>query len=312
MEFNGKKAVIAGAGVMGASIAQVYAKAGFLVTLYDLNDDFLDKGRNLIRLNQETMVKDEMISADDSKQLVDSIIYTYDKGCFSDAYIVVESIIEKMEIKHSFWAEVSEIAPADALFVTNTSGLSITEIAKAIKDPSRFAGQHWLNPPHIIPLCEIIRGEETSEDTMQKVMDLTSSLDKIPVRLNRDLPGFVTNRIQFAVLREALYLVESGAVSLEDVDKVMKYGLGIRYACLGPFEIADLGGLDTFNSISSYLFADLADTKEKSPLLSGLAEKGEFGVKSKKGFFDYSDGRDEEVIRYRDEMYIKISKCLLG
>ena len=310
MDYIGKKVVIGGAGIMGASIAQVYAKAEFLVTIYDLNDELLNKGRDLIKINQETMVKEGMISESGSQALMNRISYSCDKNCFRDVFLVVESIIEKIEIKHSFWEEVSSLVPADALLATNTSGLSISKIAAKVKDPSRFGGQHWLNPPHLIPVCEIIRGDKTSDDTMLKLKELTEYLGKKPVVLNRDIPGFVINRIQFAVLREALSLVESGAVSLEDVDNVMKYGMGLRYACLGPFEIADLGGLDTFDSISSYLFADLADNKERSALLHGLVEKGSLGVKAKKGFYDYSDGRDQETIRHRDQMFIKLAKCL--
>jgi len=304
-----QRVVIAGAGVMGASIAQVYAGCGWKVVLYDIAPAFLEKGRELLTLNQQNLVKEEMISQSASDALRESISYSCGKESFRDAGLVVESIVEKLEVKHSFWEEVSRLAPEQALLVTNTSGLRISEIASAVHRPERFAGQHWLNPPHLIPLCEIVRGEATSRETVDALVRLAKELGKKPVVVE-DINGFIINRLQFSILREALHIVESGAATFEDVDNVMKYGLGMRYACLGPFDTADIGGLDTFDNISSYLFADLSDAKERSGTLRELVEAGRLGVKSGRGFYDYADGKDKETIRRRDEMFIKLAKCL--
>lgn len=304
-----KKIAIAGAGVMGASIAQIFAKHHYAVVLYDIGEQFLQKGMGLIRINQETLVKEGSITKAQSEKIMSLISFSCDNSCFIDADFVIEAIVERMDIKQEFWAMVSSLVSDDAILTSNTSGLSLTEIAKAVKLPERFSGMHWINPPHIVPLVEVIRGEKTNDETAQIVFDLAEKVGKKPIII-KDVPGFVFNRLQFAVLREAMHIVEEGIAGMEEVDAVFKYGLGMRYACLGPFEIADLGGLDTFYNISSYLFEDLSDAKEVPALLSNLYQQKAYGVKSQKGFYDYCDGRDKDVIAKRDADFIKISNCL--
>lgn len=303
-----KNFVIAGAGIMGASIAQILAQNGYYVVLYDIEDQFLEKGRNLIDINQQTLISVGDFTPEQSKENMSRISFSCSKACFSEADFVIEAIVENMEVKHAFWAEISALVPADAILTSNTSGLSLTEIAKVIKYPERFAGMHWVNPPHLIPLVEVIKGEKTTIETAQLVYALSLRIGKKPVMLNKDAAGFILNRIQFAVLREAMYIVDSGIASIEDVDNVFKYGMGMRYACLGPFEIADLGGLDIFYKISGYLFKELNNSAEVSSLLVDAYNSGNFGVKSGKGFYDYSDGRDREIIKKRDENFIKFLK----
>lgn len=309
---NIKNVVIAGAGVMGSSMAQTFAQSGYKVTLYDLKDEFMDRSRNLININQSASVDKGVFTKEDSERIMGNISFTCGKDCFREADFVVEAIVENMDVKHSFWSEVSDMAPQSAVLTTNTSGLSITKIAESVKNPERFCGMHWINPPHIIPLIEVINGDRTAKETSQLVYDISKLIGKQPIMINKDAPGFVLNRFQFAVLREAMHIIEEGIASKEDIDNVFKYALGIRYACLGPLEIADLGGLDTFYNISSYLFEDLSDTKEVSSILADLVKDGNYGVKSGKGFYDYSDGRDKEVIRKRDEDFYKITECLFG
>ncbi|MDR0491066.1 MAG: 3-hydroxyacyl-CoA dehydrogenase family protein, partial [Oscillospiraceae bacterium] len=202
------------------------------------------------------------------------------------------------------------ISPEDAILTSNTSGLSLTEIAKAVKKPERFCGMHWVNPPHIVPLVEVIKGEKTSDATADAVYENAVSVGKKPIIVKKDVPGFVLNRIQFAILRESMNIVENGIASIEDVDNSLKYGLGMRYAAIGPFETADFGGLDTFYNIASYLFADLSDRKTVNDMLSDLFNSESYGVKSGKGFYDYSNGKDKEAIRRRDKMFIKLAECL--
>lgn len=307
------KAVIAGAGVMGASLAQVYAGAGYDVVLYDIADQFLERGRDLIAVNQPTLVKEDILTQEQSDSLVSRIAFTHEKACFSDRDldIILETIVEKLDIKQNFWAEVSELAPKGALLASNTSGLHICDIAEKMspENKARFIGQHWLNPPHLLPLCELIIGKDTAPETVARMKELVIGLKKNPVCV-QDINGFIINRLQFAILREAMYIVDSGAATVEDIDNVMKYGMGLRLAALGPFRIADLGGLDTFDHIANYLFADLDDSKTGNPGLHKLVEEGNLGVKSGKGFYDYSDGKDKEAIRQRDEWFIKLSKCL--
>lgn len=304
-----KKIVIAGAGVMGSSLAQLYAKADYSVILYDAFKESIEKSRHLVRISQETMVSEGLYSAEESEKVISNIGYDLDENCFSDCDIVLECIIENMDAKKEFWGRVSRIADKKALLASNTSGLKISEIATAVEDPARFMGQHWLYPPHILPLCEIVRGEKTAEENVAKMRALVEGINANPVVVN-DINGFIINRIQFAVLREALHIVESGAATFEDIDTVLKGGMGVRYAVLGPFGIADHGGLDTFDHINSYLNAELADEKTGSKLLHDMVGQGRLGVKSGAGFYDYSGDKADEAIKARDKEYIEIAKVL--
>ena len=303
------KVVLAGAGTMGASLAQVYARAGWDTVLYNRSASGLERAKNLIELNQATFVKEEILSEEESKTLLARIKMTTEKADFTDAALVVESIVEKLDAKQEFWGEISQIVPEDALLATNTSGLHITDIAKACKYPERFMGQHWLNPPHLLPLCEIIAGEKTSPENVQKMRSLVQSLGKQPVVV-ADINGFIINRIQFALLREALHIVDIGAATFEDVDTVLKAGMGLRYAALGPFGVADFGGLDTFDHINSYLNAELDDSKVGNKRLHEMVEAGKLGVKSGQGFYDYSGDKADAAIRERDRLYIELAKVL--
>lgn len=305
-----RQLVIGGAGIMGASIAQIFAKYGYNVVLYDISAKSIENGKKLIAINQETAIVEGEIKPEDSKVLLDRISFSMDPECFSDADFVIEAIVEDMKVKHDFWGQVSKIAPGDAILTTNTSGLSITEIAKAVKNPQRFAGMHWVNPPHIVPLVEVICGEKSDPAVAETIAEVARKIGKKPVMVKKDAKGFVLNRLQFCILREAMHIVESGIADIKDVDAVMKYGLGMRYACLGPFEVADLGGLDTFFSIASYLFADLSDMKEPPKMFSELIDQQFYGTKSERGFYDYSNGRAEKVIEKRDKDFIKIANCL--
>ena len=303
------KVVIAGAGTMGSSLAQVYAKAGYDTVVYDISEKALEKSGHIIGVNENTMVDEGILSAGEAEKIKSLISFTADKSCFTDCGLVVESVVEDMDIKKDFWREVSGIVKDEAILSTNTSGLSISEMAKAVRLPGRFIGQHWLNPPHILPLCEIVVGEETREDVAAEMRKIVEGLGKSPVVV-KDINGFLINRLQFAMLREAFYIVEMGAASVEDIDTVLKAGLGIRYAALGPFGTADFGGLDTFDHINSYLNASLGDSKEGSAMLRKMVEEGRLGVKSGRGFYDYSGDKADKAIAQRDKLFIELAKIL--
>lgn len=250
-----KRIGIAGAGTMGYSMAEIFAAFDYEVLLFDISAEQIKKAQDFIRINREVEVEQKRLTKEASEKLIGKIKFTTDMELLAHVDFIVEAIVENMAIKLSFWTQLSKIVPEDIVLVSNTSGLSITKLAAAVEKPERFLGMHWINPPHIIRLIEVIKGEKTSDDNAKIVIALAESVGKKPVLVN-DAPGFVLNRIQFAVMREALHILEAGIADEVGIDAVMKYGLGIRYANLGPFEVADFGGLDIFHNISEYLFAD--------------------------------------------------------
>lgn len=306
---NFKHISVAGAGTMGASLAQTFALFGYDVKVFDIYETALEKAKRLVDLNQETWIKQGIVTQTQSDDLKKKIVYTNDLQALKNSDFLIEAILENLDIKHKFWKEVSALVCFDVILCSNTSGLSITAIAEAVEHPERFAGMHWMNPPHIIPLIEVIQARLTSDETIQVVYDFALELKKKPVKV-KDAPSFVLNRIQQAILREALYIVQEGIATPEGVDDVMKYALGFRYAAFGPFEICDLGGLDIHNNISKYTFPDLCDAKEPFGLIRDCVDNNNLGVKTGKGFYDYSNGRDAEVIRYRDTMFTKLAQTL--
>lgn len=303
-----KKIGVAGGGTMGSGIAQIFAQNGYEVVVTDIAERFLENTRRIILLNQKTLISQGLLTEKEAEESLKLISYSTDKNVFADADLIIEAIIEKMDIKQAYWKEVEGIAREDAIFATNTSGLSITEISRNVEKKERFIGMHWWNPPHIIPLIELIKGDGTGEDTVALLAELVKKIGKESVVVLKDVNGFIGNRIQFAVYREALKIVEDGIATAEDVDKAMKYGPGFRYPVLGPFETADLGGLDTFYYISSYLFNELSDEKKPTKLQQELMDNKNLGVKTGKGWYDYSDGKGEEAMKRRDENFFKMLK----
>ncbi|MBQ3104058.1 MAG: 3-hydroxyacyl-CoA dehydrogenase family protein [Oscillospiraceae bacterium] len=302
--------MMAGAGAMGSSFAQIFAKHGYRVILYDIFDASLEKAKKLITINLETQVKEGSLTEAESAAIMDAITMTTSKEYFPEVDFVLEATAENMEVKHTFFSELSAVCKPDAVLCSNTSGMSITEIAKSVKDPSRFCGMHWVNPPHLIPLVEIIAGAESSEEVLQTVYDVALSLEQKPVRVYKDPTGFILNRLQYACLREACYCVEQGYASLEDVDNVMKYGLGMRYACIGPFETVDFGGIHIFNHVGSYMFDALCNDGGVPKILKEAYEAGKLGVSNCDGFYDYSDGKDAEALAKRDRAFIAVHRAL--
>lgn len=291
--MNIKRIGIAGAGTMGYSMADIFAQYGFDVTLWNHRQPTLDKAKTHI-----------------SEGVREKIAYTTNLNDLSNVDLIIENVTEDEEIKNAFYESLSQIVDDHTIIATNTSGLSINGLAAHVKHPNRFLGMHWFNPPTLILLIEIIKNDATSDDVAQAVYDVALKIDKKPVLVNKDVLGFAANRIQLAVIREALSLVEAGVVSKEGIDDVIKYGLGFRWACIGPLETMDFGGLDTFYHIADYLMPDLEDSHRVPKSLKDHYLKGEYGVKTKQGFYDYHDGKDEQATKQRDEKLQKVYQAL--
>ncbi len=301
---------IAGAGTMGSSMAQIFAKYGKKVLIYDVSEASVERGRNLINVNQQTQVDTGDATEEQAQAVKDNISFTLDLNDFKDVDYIVECVFESMEVKHDFWSKASRIVPEDIVIASNTSGLSITEISKAVYHPERFVGMHWVAPPHLVPLVEVIAGDESSTEATDIAYELALDIKRKPVRVLKDVNGFILNRLQYAVLRESCYIAENGIASMEDVDNVMKYGLGMRYAAIGPFETVDLGGLDIFFKVGSYMFASLCNDQKVPDCIVERYNEGAYGVKSGKGFFDYPGDAAKEKIMKRDKDLLKLSKLI--
>lgn len=309
---NMQHIVVAGNGIMGNAIAMIFIRHGYCVSLYGRREESLQASRAFITRGMQESAQKGECTREEAEMALACLRCTTGQACFSNCDFVMENITEDIRAKHAFYREISTLVPKEAILASNTSGLSINAIAEAVRDKSRFLGINWYNPAHLVPLVEITRGDETALDTVHKAYALMQAIGKQPVIVQRDIPGFIGNRLQFAVLREALSLVEQGVASIEDVDRVMKYGLGFRYAVLGPLEVADLGGLDTFYRITEALNPVLCDEKQPSSAIRQLFENGDFGVKTGKGFYDYSEGKAEQAVRKRDEAFVKLSKALFS
>lgn len=306
-----ERIAIIGAGTMGAGISLIFAKSGYDVNLHDVNSQQLDLALERIQRSLELFQKEGLILPEKAKISKSKItIKSNLEESLDRCHFVLETVPEKLALKQGLFKQFESLCPVDTILATNTSGLSITSIASVCKHPERVGGMQWSNPAEFIPLVEVVRGEKTSDEVMETIYKLTEKLEKIPVAVQKDIPGFVGNRLQFAILREALHLVESGVISPKDVDRTLKGGFGFRYPWLGPLETADLGGLDVFYSISKYLFKELSTMSEPPEFFQKLIKEGKFGIKSGRGFYDYEKISKEEILSKRDLYFIRQLKLI--
>lgn len=298
-----RRVVVAGAGTMGVTLARLFAQSGYGVTLWNRREVSLEKAKTRIRNDLDVLTRQGRLN-ETIEAVMARISYSTDFSVYETADFVVENIAEDLAVKQEFFRTICAIVPENIVLATNTSGLRVSDIAKAVTRPERFCGMHWWNPPDLIPLVEVTKGDQTGQEAVEIVHRLAVSLEKKPVIVKKDILGIIGNRLQYAVLREALHIIELGAADPEDVDAAMKYGPGFRYPVLGPLETVDLGGLDIFRSVSNYLLKDLS-AADYSPTLNGLADQGRLGVKSGAGFYDYGPGEGEEKIRWRNDLFQK-------
>jgi 3-hydroxybutyryl-CoA dehydrogenase len=297
---------VVGAGTMGAGIAQVFAQAGYTVRWYNRSAAGLRRGLARIRDNQSLLIRHGALTAGQAEAALARLHPTEELTDLAGVQLVSESIAENLSAKQALFKALDRRCGDAAIFTTNTSGLSISRLAEAVSRPQRFAGLHYANPAHIIPAIEIIKGEETSDATCEVLTALARRLGKRPVLVQREVPGFIANRLQFALLREALHLIEAGVASAADVDATIRHGLGLRWALFGPLEIADLGGLDVFDTIAGYLFQDLSNTAEVPSILHQRVAEGRLGIKSGDGFYTYTPEQGQALAAQRDEALLAL------
>ncbi len=292
---------------MGHGIAQLFAVAGFQVTLNDVSLEILEKAIPRIQDNLHTCIKHGIISTDEAEEIPDRITITTDLDkAVSQADYIVEAVVENLEAKLKLLRELNENCPAHAILTSTTSSYCVRDMAVALNHPERFLVTHFWNPPYLIPVVEVMPGDLTSPEVVETTYKLLEDVGKYPAMVNKDVPGFVGNRLQHALRREAISIVAQGIASPEDVDQIAKLSFGLRLPVVGPLETVDLGGLDLTLAIQTYLLPELERSTEPLQLIQDKVERGELGAKAGKGFYDWSPGQVEEVIRQRDETLIEL------
>ncbi len=280
-----KKMAVLGAGQMGNGITQVAACAGIEVVMIDIQQDFVDRGVATIEKSLAKLVSKERMSQEDADAARSRISTAIDRSACSDADLVVEAVPEILDLKLSIFSELDGICKPDCILATNTSSISISEIAAATSRPSKVIGMHFMNPVPIMKLVEVINGKETSEDVTATVLSAAEKMGKIPLMCN-DSPGFVSNRILCPMINEAILTLQEGVAEPEAIDGIMKLGMNHP---IGPLALSDLIGNDTVLHIMNVLHEGMGDDKyAPAPLLIEMVEQGKLGRKSGQGFYDYS------------------------
>ncbi len=275
---------IAGAGTMGAGIAQTSAVAGYETLLYDITEEARQRGMESIKTSLTRLTKKEKITEDEKAEALARITLVGDIEQFEQADIVIEAIYENLKAKEELWQEIDKVAKENCLFATNTSSLSVTEIASFTKRAGDFVGMHFFNPVAMMPLVEVIRGLRTNEDRLEHARMFAESLGKTAI-VCQDKPGFIVNRILIPYINDSIHALSEGVASAEDIDKAMKLGANMP---IGPLALADLVGLDVALAAGEALYSEFEDSKFRvSPLLKQMVRAGKLGRKTGEGFYKY-------------------------
>lgn len=305
--FENWKILVVGAGTMGHSIAITYALNGFETIVYDQNLEQFEKAKIMVAGNLQTLASVGEISEDSIQRAQKMISYTNKlEEVAPQANLVVESIFESPEAKREIFSRLNKLCSPDTIFTSNTSALNIFEIAE-ISHPERLVIAHWFNPPHMMPLVEVVRGPQTSDQTVETVVALLTKLGKTPAVINQYIPGFIVNRFSAVTAREAGYMIDQGWCTWEDIDSAIVNTFGLRWAFEGPLESRDFIGWDISTTNSKTLFPQLCNTGDPMPLAMEMVEKGTLGVKTGKGLKDYSN---QDVQKIQKDRTMKIFKML--
>ncbi len=294
-----KHIAVVGAGLMGHGIAQEFALAGYDVHLHARTAGSLQTALNNIDTNLKRLIGMGAVTREQA-ELVPARLHS--STAFADtvanANVVIESVYEDVTLKHQIFQALDTSCPADTILASNTSTLPLSQFATDLRRPDKVLVAHYANPPYLIPLVELVRGPETSDDTVTTMSALLTRIGKRPIVVQKEVPGFILNRLQGALLREALWLVQNGIASPQDIDIALKNSIGRRWAVAGVFEIFELAGWDLLNAITAGLFPHLASSSEVPPVLKDKVARGELGVKTGKGFYEWTP-ESAEALRQR-------------
>jgi len=284
-----KNISVIGAGMISPGVAQVFAVKNYNVCIYARRQEVLPEAIDKIRTNLAMMAEKGLGSESEIEPAISRIKTTTDLSeAAADAQLVIECLSENLELKQKFFQDLDRLCPADAILATNTSVISVTEIASKSQNRGRILGTHFWNPPYLIPLVEVVKGNDTTDEVMEATYQVMKDAGKHPVKCMKDVPGFIANRLQHALWREAISIVEHGIADAATVDEALQNSFAIRLPVLSPLETADMVGLDLALSIHDYILKHLESSPDPSPLLKEKVEKGELGFKTGQGFQTWS------------------------
>ncbi len=286
-----EKIAVLGAGNMGHGIAEVAALAGYEVTMRDINEEFVRNGYEQVEWSLDKLVEKDQLTRREADSALDRLAPVVDlESAVGDADVVIEAVPEKMDIKKEVYREVEQYAPDEAIFATNTSSLSVTELSEVSNRDEQFCGMHFFNPPVRMQLVEVISGAHTHAATLDLVEELAESMGKTPVLVRKDSPGFIVNRVLVPLMNEAAWIVQADDGTIGEVDSTTKYDIGLP---MGSFELADQVGIDVGYHVLEYMYQELGDAYQPCPLLAEKVERDELGRKTGRGFYDYENGGAE-------------------
>ncbi|AMM95627.1 3-hydroxyacyl-CoA dehydrogenase family protein [Peribacillus simplex] len=304
-----KKVAIIGSGVMGSGIAQSFAVSGYFVTINDIKEELLYHAQNRISENLSLLIEEGVLTDEEKQAALANITYSVDlKGAVRDADFIIEAIPEVIELKLNLYEQMEEMIKPDAIVASNTSTFPISQLMGNASFADRMVITHFFNPGHLVPLVEIVQHDETKPEIVKATMDLMRKIGKSPILLKKEIAGFIANRLQTALMREAFYLLKEGVADAEDIDTAITAGPGFRWAFTGPIEIADFGGLDTWQRVFDNVSPVLDQSKGAPDLIRDLVAKGKLGTKSGEGIFTYEESTVSQKINERDRHFIKLGK----
>jgi 3-hydroxyacyl-CoA dehydrogenase len=300
-----KRAAVIGTGTMGPGIGAVLARVGIDTALYDVSADALEAAKAGVQLAEGVLERLEAAQAPGGQVRFESDL----AAALDGADFVIEAVPEKIELKHEVFRQFEQHVAPEAILASNTSGIPITKIAEAVEHPARVVGMHWSNPPHLIPMIEVIPGEQTDQSAVDAANELVRRIGYHPV-VEREVAGFVENRILYAILRECLDLVDRGIIDPEGLDLNVRWGIGYKLAVIGPMELLDMAGLDIYNAVGSYLNKDLCTSGEVSATIREKIEQGRLGMKTGGGIYDYTPEQIGELRAKRAAKLVAVRKAL--
>ncbi|MCM3759609.1 3-hydroxyacyl-CoA dehydrogenase family protein [Alkalihalobacillus oceani] len=300
---------VLGAGTMGHSIAISAALAGMTPVVYGINELDLQRAQQNVREKLNVLTAEGLIQSDETEAVRNRLRYTDSlQEAIENATFIIEAIPENLTLKQNLFHKLDEKCAEGVILASNTSGLSPTEIALRTTKAERTVVTHFWNPAHLIPLVEVIRGQRTSDQTVERTFQLLHFMKKKPIEVKKDILGSIVNRLQYALFREAQHILALGAASKEDIDAAVVYSIGRRLPVTGPFLTADMGGLDVFDTISEYLFTDLSKADHSYDEIRALVKEGKYGQKTGEGFYVWTESFTKEMNQKREQMLIHFLK----